>query len=177
MLPRLTFAAAATLAACSSATAPAAADDVAAALTLDRARYVAARVSPAGTLPQYAVTVVARLRNGSTEPLRLEACGAAPGPIHGVEQVRPAHPDGSAFSPVWGCPAGPPLVLAPGAERVDTLVLRGPTGVQGGRVLGALQGTVRLTYPATQCPAAGPCEGGAARAVRLRSGEVAISLP
>jgi hypothetical protein len=177
MSPRLTPLTAAVLAACSSATAPAAADDAAAAITLDRARYVAARVSPAGTLPQYAVTVVARLRNDGAAPLHLEACGAAPGPIYGVEQVRPADPDGSAFSPVWGCPAGAPLVLAAGAERVDTLVLRGPTGVQGGRVLGALQGTVRVTYPATQCPAAGPCEGDAARAVRLRSGEVAITLP
>jgi hypothetical protein len=177
MSPRLPFAAAAVLTACSSTTAPPPGGDVAAAISLDRARYVAARVSPAGAFPLYAVTVVARLRNDGAAPLHLEACGAARGPIYGVEQVRPADPDGSAFSPVWGCPAGAPLVVAPGAERVDTLVLRAPNGVQAGRALGALAGTVRVTYPAAQCPAAGPCEGGAARAVRLRSDEVAIALP
>lgn len=169
--------AAAVAAACHAPTRP----DSALVLTTDRPAYAAAPL--AGGPTQYTFTVVARLRNTSEAPVYFEACGTAPLLVYAVELIGGEDPDGSAFSPGWSCPAGPPLVVAPGAERVDTLALRGPTaflhgipGVSAPQPLGAVRGRMRLVYGGRTCAGRGACPPDAAgRPVTIRSTEFTVA--
>jgi hypothetical protein len=124
-------------------------DDV---IETDRASYVAASVAPEGGRPLYAFTVITRLTNRSDRPVRLGRCHPdAPHPMHGILLVDADDDgEGSAFSPAWACAAGGSFVVQPGATRVDTLRIQGPTATDGrtGRVIGRLEGRMRLTYGA-----------------------------
>jgi hypothetical protein len=144
-------------------------------LATDRSSYNASPVPGAG-VRQYEFTVVARLRNASAAPLYFESCGASAVLVYGVELVDGGDQDGSAYDPAWSCPGGPPLALAAGAERADTLRLWGPNGFVGGRGLGALSGRMRIVYGARTCPGAGACGPEAAtEAVTVRSSAFTVA--
>ena len=54
----------------------------------------------------------------------------------------------SAFSPVWACVGGvEPIEIPPGAARVDTQIIEGPTVVNGvtGEPIGVAAGGVALS--------------------------------
>jgi hypothetical protein len=115
----------------------------------DRASYVAVDVSAGRGPSTYAFTIVARYTNRTGAPVRLGRCSPdSPVPVHDVALVGARAGEGSAFSPVWGCPHGPAFVVQPGATRIDTLRIQGPTVVDGktGRPSGRLEGRMRLVY-------------------------------
>lgn len=142
---------------------------------LNAREYAATRVNPTSTIPQYEVSVVIRIRNTGAKPLYLGTCGESQTLVYGVELVRPSNEEGSAYDGIWACTGGQHLVVAAGAERTDTLRLRAPNGVQSGRVLGALSGTMRLVFAATTCQTPDECRG--SLEVPLRSDEFTITLP
>lgn len=144
-------------------------------VALNAREYVAARVDPSSVVPQFEVSVVSRIRNIGTSPLYLARCSGAETPLYVVQLVSPADPDGSAYNSALACPLSEPLTLAANAERTDTLRLRAPSSVQGGRVLGALSGTMRLVFAASSCRNASPCQN--ATDAPLRSDEFTIALP
>ena len=114
----------------------------------DATSYVAEALPGTPPRTQYAFRVIVRTTNGSRMPVRLGRCNPeSAGPIFGVE----LHPESagtrSAFSPVWGCVGGvEPIEIRPGAARVDTLILQGPTVVNGvtGEPVGVAEGTMVL---------------------------------
>ncbi len=114
----------------------------------DATSYVAEPLPGTPPRTQYAFRVIVRTTNGSLEPVRLGRCNPeSAGPIFGVE----LHPESagtrSAFSPVWGCVGGvQPIEIRPGAVRVDTLTIQGPTVVNGvtGEPVGVAEGTMLL---------------------------------
>jgi hypothetical protein len=146
-------------------------------VTLNASEFVATRLFPESTLPQYQITVITSIRNTGAGPLYLTACGSSPTPVFGVELVSPSNPEGSAFNRAWGCPAGAEHVLAPGAQRTDTLTLRAPSAVQNGRALGAVEGTMRVVFLGTTCRTPDKCSGDAVREVRLPSAPFTVRVP
>jgi len=146
-------------------------------VTVNASDVTATRIHPESTLPQYQVTVVTSIRNTSTGPLYLSACDTLPTPIYGVELLRPRDPEGSAFDVGWACPAGAPIVLPAGAVRTDSITLRAPRGVQHGRPLGVVDGTVRIVFEAATCWTEDECARAPVRSGRLASPPVTIRRP
>ncbi len=122
--------------ACAEATGP----DSAVVATTDATSYVAEIIPGSAPRTRYAFRVVVRIDNRSARPVALARC--APGstsPIFGVTLQADSVALRSAFDPGWSCVGGvPPLVLAPGATRLDTLAIQGPTAFDG--VSGAPRG-------------------------------------
>lgn len=117
-------------------------------LTTDSASYVA---NPIGG-NSVDVRVITTLRNASPLPMSLPRCTTdAHSPIYSVE-LTPGEPGTAAYDPAWGCVGGaPPLIVAPGAVRVDTLLLRGPAfGGSDGKPIGLLEGSFRIVYGGEQ---------------------------
>src|SRR5438105_11358060 len=122
-------------------------------LVTDAGAYVARHERGTGGYAEYGFTVVARFTNTTSRTLYLENCFPdAKGPTFGVALVDPpADAFGSAYSPFWAC-VGVDLahmvVVRPGATRVDTIHVVGPTAVDGitQRPLGAFDGRMRLVY-------------------------------
>lgn len=148
-----------------------------ASVSVNATEFTAARVNPESEIPAYEVTVVTRIRNVSAAPLYLSACGPLPPPIYDVELVRPADPNGTAFGVVWACPGARWFDLPAGAERTDTLTLRAPGRVQNGQALGAVDGTVRVTFLAVTCRTEAECGTRGARSVQLQSPAFTIRRP
>lgn len=148
-----------------------------ASVTLNASEFVAARLFPESTLPQYQIIVVTSIQNTGAGPLYLTACGSSPTPVFGVELVSPNNPEGSAFNGAWACPAGAAHVLAPGAQRTDTLTLRAPRAVQNGRTLGVVEGTMRVVFVGSTCRAPDDCAGRASHEVRLPSSPFTVRVP
>ena len=128
------------------------------ALVTDAAAYVARPL--ARTPGRYGFAVVARYTNRRAAPIRLAWCGlGARRPTYGIETVGPdPGGEGAAYNPNWGCVGhDDPIVVVPGATRVDTLALEGPNGWDGRtqRPFGALEGTFRLVYEAAAAPDSG----------------------
>lgn len=146
-------------------------------VTTNRSVFVPARVNATSASPRYEITVVTSIRNWADAPLYLRACGSSPTPVYGVELVRPANTEGSAFNGAWACPSAEPHVLHPGAIRVDTLTLRAPSLFQDGRALGAISGTKRIIFFATHCPRTDGCVEGGSLDVTLRSDAFLVRLP
>ena len=119
-------------------------------LSTDQASYVAHDVTRDARFPQFAFTVITRVDNAGDAPGFLPRCVAQTStPIYGIAQLAPIDPDGSAYNPAWACVGGvPPVRIEPGASRVDTLHLVGPTAFKGGGgpYIGTLSGRVRLSY-------------------------------
>ncbi len=145
-----------------------------ASVTLNASEFVATRLFAESTLPQYQITVITSIKNTGAGPLYLTACGSSPTPVFGVELVSPSNPEGSAFNRAWGCPAGAEHVLAPGAQRTDTLTLRAPSAVRNGRALGTVEGTMRVVFIGTTCRTRDECSGGE---VRLPSVPFTVRVP
>jgi hypothetical protein len=131
-------------------------------VTAERTDYAATYLGGEGSWRQYIVEVVVRTENVGRAPLYIANCGSPPGiPIFGVFQVsggRGGEP-GSAFSPVWACPWFPPIAVAPGEVRVDTLRLRAPSSVDGitGEVMGSLEGVKQIGFDVRTCPEGAMC--------------------
>jgi len=117
----------------------------------------------------YEFTVLARVRNGTARPVQVKRrcpltdaeLQAKPVPDYDV----PAVPEdtGSAYSPVTMCAEivpTPVIVLQPGASRIDTLRIVGPSSWDHytKRPVGNLSGHFRLTYELSPCAARLRCE-------------------
>jgi hypothetical protein len=73
--------------------------------------------------------------------------------MHGVPIVEPDTAR-SGYNPAWACPQSPPIPLSPGASRIDTFQVTGPT-IRDGRTnepVGVLDGTFRLSYVGRSSP-------------------------
>ena len=118
------------------------------AVVTDATSYVAEPVP--GTPPRtlFAFRVIVRTTNGSLQPVHLGRCNPeSAGPLFGVVLHPEAAGARSAYDPIWACVGGAqPIVIPPGAERVDTLTIQGPTTVNGvtGEPYGVAEGTMSL---------------------------------
>jgi len=131
-------------------------------VTTDRTAYVATYVDGEGSWRRYRFEAVIRTENVGRAPLFLDTCSSGPGaPIFGVFQVSGDSEGrrGSAFSPAWACPGYPPIELAPGEVRVDTLPLTAPTSVDGitGEVRGSLEGMKEIGFQVKTCSDRAAC--------------------
>lgn len=139
--------------------------------TTDQSVHVA---TSSGDAPfvQYSFPVIARYANNGTTPITLlNACGPHPSwNIWGVGNnvgVFPYDPGSLCLVPT------PPVIVAPGAVRVDTIEFRGPTSTSAdGTPFGPLYGQFQITYSA----GAG-CNTFSQPCVRQPSSVFAVQLP
>lgn len=141
------------LAACAPASDPApgpAGHSAELSLRTDRAAYEARYVEGEGNHRRFGFRLVARFENRTGAAVFLDRCEPnSPRPIYSVEATDPARRGGFGYSPVWACAAhNRPIVVPPGAVRVDTLRIAGPNAWDGrtGERLGPMDGEFRLVY-------------------------------
>lgn len=114
----------------------------------DATSYVAAPVP--GTPPRtlYAFRVIVRTTNRSLQSVHFGRCNPESDvPIFGVELHPESADSRSAFDPIWACVGNAqPIEIRPGAVRVDTLIIQGPTVVNGvtGEPIGVAEGSMVL---------------------------------
>jgi hypothetical protein len=154
-VPRSAFAVLAfALAACAPASVPARGPPPGSAglsLRTDRAAYEARYVEGEGNHQRFGFRLIARFENRTGAAVFLDRCEPnSPRPIYSVEPTDPARRVGlGGYSPVWACAAHDrPIVVQPGAVRVDTLRIVGPNAWDGrtGERLGPMDGEFRLVY-------------------------------
>ena len=158
------------LAACSDAFGPRSSSELARqldeardgiALVTDSVAYAATRVEDGSSLPRYAFRVIARYTNRTNGPVYLARCYPdSPTPIYDVVEARQPEQSAVAYSPFWGCVGHDRQIgVAPGASRVDTLVITGPNASKSGmsQGIGATEGAFRLVYGAQACRGDGAC--------------------
>jgi len=120
-------------------------------LQTDRRQYVASYESGEGNYRRYSFKVLAQISNPGPEPMYLERCFPnSPVPIYGVPLVNDQLE--SAYNAPWACVGHHnPIVVAPGATRLDTLRIVGPYATDGvtGQPLGVLEGRFLLFYSAS----------------------------
>jgi hypothetical protein len=134
---------------------------IAGTLTTDSMVYTARPTGRAGNSTQYAFTVIARLANRGDAPLYVPRCyPTSPGPVYGVQLLdtaatpQPGTANRAAYNRMWGCVGhNNPIEVSPGAVRIDTLRLVGPTmwSGQGGEGIGRVEGRFRLSYQVGVC--------------------------
>ena len=123
-------------------------------IELDRPLYVALRQT--GASHPYAFDVVARFTNATADTIFL-ATGSPGGPrpsywVAGGASSR------SAYNPTSsGVGHDRQIAVAPGAVRVDTLRLAGPSVEYEGMPVEALEGPMRLVYLPQGCRGDGAC--------------------
>lgn len=127
-------------------------------LTTDSQRYVATD-DDENAPPRYSFTIITQFTNTASDTVYLGRCMPdSPGPLFSVELVAPSNDEGSAFSMAWACVGHHlQLAVAPGAVRVDTLRLTGPSAYEGSRAMGVLEGTHRLRFLVQSCRGDGAC--------------------
>jgi hypothetical protein len=129
-------------------------------LRTDQDGYVAIPASLDLIYRTYAVTVVASFTNAGTSPVYLQRCYPdEPQPTYGVASLD-AGPE-PAYDPVWACVGhNHPIVVGPGATRVDSLVLMGPNRWNGytHEPFGRLEGRFHVDYGAGYCREIQGCE-------------------
>ena len=105
--------------------------------------------------------VVARFRNITRDTVFLVRCDPSSRiPAYTVLGADSFAWPASAYSPEWACVGGVrPLAVAPGAERLDTLLLSGPNAWKSGtgEPVGAFEGRFRLYYDVQTCHWAERC--------------------
>lgn len=123
-------------------------------LFTDATSYLAEPVPRSPTPPQYAFSVIARYPNRRPVPIYIDRCTPdARVPLFAVPLA-----DGSGRSgyntPPMCVGHDRPFVLAPGAERVDTLLIVGPLGFDrfSGEPIGEVEGAFYLLYVVRLCP-------------------------
>jgi hypothetical protein len=139
--------------------------------TLDRTEYVAAPIRDEPPI-RYEFQVIARIENQSDHTLYLARCFPdSPLPTFGVRLVAPRNPEGSAYDPVWACVGhDSPIVIPPGATRIDTIRISGPNAFQSGSLIGfgQLDGVFEFTYGASTCSPPDPCSPSQSITLRQR---------
>jgi len=96
----------------------------------DLTGYVAQRVESSSF--QFRFTVITRFQNRGAVPLYLGRCFPnSPTPIFGVEAADGSSTQ-SAYDRMWACVGhDQQFEVLPGAVRIDTLVVEGPTMIDG----------------------------------------------
>lgn len=129
----------------------------------DRSSYTATPVSQQPGFTVYGFEAVTSFTNVTADTLFLERCMPADRhPIYAVIQVAPAG-ETSGYSPAWACTGGtPPIAVAPGAVRLDSLRLTGPTSFDEttGKPIGATTGTFAIRFQVFGCSQHAPCPVG-----------------
>jgi hypothetical protein len=129
--------------------------------TTNSTEYTARIVDSIYSHPVYAVTVVTRYRNTTGATIYLERCyPTSPTPMFGVILVAPTDSWGSAYNQAWACVGhDQQLPIQPGATRVDTLQLLGPTMFSGytNAPFGLSEGTMRLSFMPLSCAGNARC--------------------
>ena len=120
-------------------------------LATDRTSYAPAYLGGTGAYAEYGFNVIARFTNHAEATVYLARCDPrTPYPMYGVATV--GETDASAYDPTWACVGHAyQFAVAPGATRVDTLRVIGPSGVQGDHPLGTFTGNMRLVYEVQSC--------------------------
>lgn len=112
-------------------------------LTLDQTGYVTRLVAPNTVYRQF--TVIATTANRDVDAVIIPLCAGTP-----FYSMEPVDSDAdSGYSPAYGCETQTTqFTLAPGASRVDTIVVRGPTSTNGytGEAIGLLQGRFIMMF-------------------------------
>jgi len=129
-------------------------------LQVDRSEYHAARFR---TDPStYSFTIIARYENRTGSPLYLSRCTpSAQGPTYAIPEIHDPTSD-SGYDEVWACVThGSPIVISPGATRVDTLRIEGPNILDGRNYApkGRLEGDFRLIYEVGTSSSSGQAAG------------------
>lgn len=128
----------------------------------DTTEYTARHIGGEGNYRRYGFELVTRFYNAHEDTVFLGRCYPdSPIPIYGVEAVDSSDRWGAAYSPTWACVGHEnPIAVAPGATRVDTLQLVGPTAFDGrtGEPFGVLTGEFRLGYSVNSCRREVGCE-------------------
>lgn len=133
--------------------------------TTDATTYTAKRVSGTGpNVAAYSFTAIARYTNVTATPIQLLACSTwGAGPLYGVTQVDDPLPNGFIVynSGTFIClGSSQPIVVAPGATRVDTLHLQGTALVSpetGAVSPWIVEGRFRIFIQADSCPTPTTC--------------------
>lgn len=140
--------------------------------TTDKTVYSATAIV-ATPVTFYSFVVIARYANNGGTPVSVLTCDGRH-PYYNVWGVGNNLGD-SPYDPLSNCDVPlPPLTVAPGALRLDTIAIRGPTTTAAdGTPLGPLYGQVRITYrvgPGCSSASPQPC-------VRQASSVFAVQLP
>ena len=99
-------------------------DPNAVSIRTDSASYTAVPIG----YGQVVVRVVTTFRNPTLGPISLDRCTpTSTSPIYSVAVTWPVSKEGAGYAPTWACVGNDqPIVVAGGATRTDTIVLRGP---------------------------------------------------
>lgn len=132
-------------------------------LTTDSLGYTARVIGDYHGQNRYAFRVLTRYENTTALPAIMIRClSTSQSPVYSVVRTDGA-PSSAAYNPGWACTGGnPPIVVSPGAVRVNTLVLEGPNSFDENRnyepLASATSGHFRLSYSVGwNCPTEGPC--------------------
>lgn len=136
---------------CSEGTGPGS-DDLAASLRTDLTSYDATYVGGEGAYQRYGFELIATFSNQGTGTLYLLRC--APDSKVPLFQLRGIGIE-SGFNRAFACLGHDKhLAVEPGATRVDTLSINGPTEWSGDSHVGSLEGDFELHYFVAPCPSA-----------------------
>ena len=133
------------------------------AITTDSLGYTARVVGTYNGYDRVELQVIGRFENTTASAILLERCFSTDTrPMAGLRYLGGGSSDGTGgYTPSWACVEASPLVLAPGAIRVDTFTFRGPTAFFTQPTVGPngpLDGRFRLEYyTAWNCPSIGAC--------------------
>jgi hypothetical protein len=123
-----------------------------AAVTTDSLGYTARVVGDYFGHPIYQFRIIARYENTSSRRVVMIPCtDGAKSPLWSIALTDGDDPKKSAFNPGWSCTGTQTLIgVEPGAVRVDTFVVRGPTRFDGvtHEPFEVIQGRMRLGYAA-----------------------------
>ena len=127
-------------------------------LMTDATGYVAKSLGGAGPFVQYEFAVETRFENRSTAPVFLARCFPdSPQPMYGIVAADSSGIQ-SAYAPFWGCVAhNDQFQILPGAVRVDTFLVRGPTASDAANPegIGVTSGVFRLMLFVASAPGDG----------------------
>lgn len=113
----------------------------------------------------YAFELVTQLTNPYPDTLYLDNCRPNNRhPIYAVRLVSASEgaevSEGAAYDPGWACVGhNRQLALAPGATRVDTMLLSGPNAFDGrtGEAFGVREGRMQIRFELQQCRGSANC--------------------
>jgi hypothetical protein len=121
----------------------------------DTTIYFARYVRGEGTDRQFGFTLLSRFMNATQDTLYLARCFPDSAyPVYGIEMANPPDRWGAAYNAAWACVGHEsPIIVLPGATRVDTLQITGPNAWDGPtkQPFGALEGQFRLHFRFQYC--------------------------